>query len=150
MVACDIPAARKTSGFTAHNSTRACYKCDRQFSHLEGTASVDFCGFEFAEWRLANGAVNWVHAEVWKSASTPSERHQLEVENGVRWSQLHRLGYFDLVRGTIINPMHNLFLGTAKRMLEKWTASGLLTDRDLREMQKMAETMVLPVGYSTL
>ncbi|KAG2191149.1 hypothetical protein INT47_012155 [Mucor saturninus] len=150
MVACDIPAARKTSGFTAHNSTCACYKCNHQFSRLEGTTSVDFRGFEFAEWRLASGAENRVHAEVWKSASTSSERHQLEVENGVRWSQLHRLGYFDLVRGTIIDPMHNLFLGTAKRMVEKWTASGLIVDRDLREMQKIAETMVLPVGYSML
>ncbi|KAG2190754.1 hypothetical protein INT47_007247 [Mucor saturninus] len=150
MVACDIPAARKTSGFTAHNSTRACYKCSRSFSRLEGTSHVDFRGFEFVKWRLANGEENRVHAEEWKSASTPSERHQLEVENGVRWSQLHRLGYFDLVRGTIIDPMHNLFLGTAKRMVETWTASGLITDRDLCQMQKVAETMVLPVGYTML
>ncbi|OAD65938.1 hypothetical protein PHYBLDRAFT_152965 [Phycomyces blakesleeanus NRRL 1555(-)] len=65
MVACNISAAKKTSGFSAHNSTCACYKFKR------------------------------VHAEEWNSASTPSERQQLEIEYGVQWSQLYRLGYFD-------------------------------------------------------
>ncbi|KAG2192672.1 hypothetical protein INT47_009242 [Mucor saturninus] len=150
MVACDIPAARKTSGFTSHNSTNACYKCCRKFSRLPGTSSVDFRGFNESGWRRRRGVENRLHAEVWKSASTPSERHELEVENGVRWSQLHRLGYFDLVRGTIIDPMHNLFLGTAKRMVETWTTSGLITDRKLASMQVMAESMVVPTDYTIL
>ncbi|OAD72410.1 hypothetical protein PHYBLDRAFT_102373, partial [Phycomyces blakesleeanus NRRL 1555(-)] len=87
MVTCDIQATRKTSGFTVHNSTCACYRCS---------------------W---HGAESRLHAEEGKDGSTLSERHQLEVENGVRWLQLQRLGYFDLVCGTIIDPMHNLFLG---------------------------------------
>ncbi|KAG2190839.1 hypothetical protein INT47_005589 [Mucor saturninus] len=150
MVACDIPAARKTSGFTSHNSTNACYKCSRQFSRLAGTSSVDFRGFNYLEWSIRHGVENRVHAEVWKSASTPSERHQLEIENGVRWSQLHRLGYFDLVRGTIIDPMHNLFLGTAKRMMEKWIAGGDINSGQLNDMQQIAKKMTLPASYSSL
>ncbi|OAD76872.1 hypothetical protein PHYBLDRAFT_102304, partial [Phycomyces blakesleeanus NRRL 1555(-)] len=111
MVACDIPAARKTSGFTAHNSTCVCYKCDNQFSRLPGTSSVDFHGSDCDQWRHRSDRANRVHAEEWNSASTPSERQQLEVEYGVQWSQLYHLGYFDLVHGTIIDVMHNLFLG---------------------------------------
>ncbi|OAD65932.1 hypothetical protein PHYBLDRAFT_102198, partial [Phycomyces blakesleeanus NRRL 1555(-)] len=111
MVACDIPAARKTSRFTSHNSTCACYKCNRHFPCLENGVNVDFHGFDFSRWVLCDGVENRLHAEEWESASTPSERHWLEIENGVRWSQLHRLGYLDLVRGTIIDPMHNLFPG---------------------------------------
>ncbi|OAD71077.1 hypothetical protein PHYBLDRAFT_102250, partial [Phycomyces blakesleeanus NRRL 1555(-)] len=111
MVACDIPTVRKTSGFTAHNSTCACLRCVRQFARLPSTNQVDFSEFDYSMWKIRSGLENRLHAEEWKSASTPSERHQLEIENGVRWSQLHRLGYFDLVYGTIINPMHNLFLG---------------------------------------
>ncbi|OAD66760.1 hypothetical protein PHYBLDRAFT_102136, partial [Phycomyces blakesleeanus NRRL 1555(-)] len=114
MVACDIPAARKTSGFTAHNSTCACYKYNKQFPRLEGSSAVDFSGFDTDQWQPKNNDMNRFHAEEWESASTPSERQQLEVENGVRWLQLYCLRYFDLVRGTIIDPMHNLFLGMAK------------------------------------
>ncbi|OAD79345.1 hypothetical protein PHYBLDRAFT_58395 [Phycomyces blakesleeanus NRRL 1555(-)] len=113
MVACDIPAARKVCGFTSHTSTNACHKCNRQFSRLAGTSSVDYSGFDFSKWLL-------------RTKNDNSERHRLEVENGVRWSKLHRLQYFDVVHCTIIDPMHNLFLGTAKRMMEKWVADVVL------------------------
>ncbi|OAD66215.1 hypothetical protein PHYBLDRAFT_175507 [Phycomyces blakesleeanus NRRL 1555(-)] len=46
--------------------------------------------------------------------------------------------------------MHNLFLGTAKRMMDIWIATNLLDDKDLVEMQEEANRMVLPVGYTTL
>ncbi|OAD65439.1 hypothetical protein PHYBLDRAFT_102312, partial [Phycomyces blakesleeanus NRRL 1555(-)] len=110
MVACDIPAARNTSRFTAHNSTCACFKCNRHFTRLDSTSKIDFRGFKESEWCRRNCEENRLHAEEWKNAVTISERQHLEIKNGVRWSQLHCLGYFDLVRGTIIDPMHNLFL----------------------------------------
>lgn len=34
-------------------------------------------------------------------------------EHSTRWSELMRLPYFDMVRMFIIDPMHNLFLGTS-------------------------------------
>ncbi|OAD70064.1 hypothetical protein PHYBLDRAFT_148631 [Phycomyces blakesleeanus NRRL 1555(-)] len=104
MIACDIPAARKTSGFTAHNSTHACYKCNKQFPCLKGSSA----------------------------------------------SQLYRLGYFNLVRGTIIDPMHNLFLGTAKRMVEKWIKENNISPAALATMQKTSESMVLSANYTIL
>ncbi|OAD69919.1 hypothetical protein PHYBLDRAFT_171942 [Phycomyces blakesleeanus NRRL 1555(-)] len=54
------------------------------------------------------------------------------------------------MRATIIDPMHNLFLGTAKRMMDIWIANNLLDDKDFVEMQEEANRMVLPVGYTTL
>ncbi|OAD72668.1 hypothetical protein PHYBLDRAFT_113343, partial [Phycomyces blakesleeanus NRRL 1555(-)] len=83
-------------------------------------------------------------------ASTPSERHQLEVENGVQWSQLHRLGYFDLVHGMIIDPMHNLFLETPKGMMDWWIEERKITERDFVTMQKIADKMVVPNDYMVL
>ena len=35
------------------------------------------------------------------------------------YTELHRLPYFDRACFTIVDPMHHLFLGTAKCMLEK-------------------------------
>ncbi|KAG2191745.1 hypothetical protein INT47_003105 [Mucor saturninus] len=150
MVACDIPAARKVCGFTSHTSTNACHKCKRQFSRLAGTSSVNYSGFDFSKWLLRTKNDNCKDAEVWRNATTKTERHRLEVENGVRWSELHRLEYFDAVRCTIIDPMHNLFLGTAKRMMEKWVADGIIDSKKLVSMQNMVKNMVLPPDYTPL
>ncbi|OAD65474.1 hypothetical protein PHYBLDRAFT_120079, partial [Phycomyces blakesleeanus NRRL 1555(-)] len=150
MVACDIPAARKTCGFTSHNSTCACYKCNRQFARIDGTTAVNYFGLKFLEWVGCTKEENRRHANLWKNAKTLTERKRLEIENGVRLSELHRLVYFEPVRAAITNPMHNLFLGTAKRMMDIWIANNLLNDKDFVEMQEEANRMVLPVGYTTL
>ncbi|OAD75513.1 hypothetical protein PHYBLDRAFT_64429 [Phycomyces blakesleeanus NRRL 1555(-)] len=141
MVACDIPTARKTSGFTAHNSICACYKC---------TSSVDFHAFDCDQWRHRSDRANRVHAEKWNSVSIPSERQQLKIEYGVQWSQLYHLRYFDLVHGTIIDPMHNLFLGTPKRMIETWTKIKKMKNNNLLAMQTVAAMMILPSNYTKL
>ncbi|OAD72412.1 hypothetical protein PHYBLDRAFT_102112, partial [Phycomyces blakesleeanus NRRL 1555(-)] len=114
IVACNIPAAQKVCGFTSHISTNTCHKCNHQFSRLAGTSSVYYSGFDFSKWLLCTKNDNCKDAEIWRSATTEAERHCLEVENGVCWSKLHCLQYFDVVHCTIIDLMHNLFLGTAK------------------------------------
>ena len=78
------------------------------------------------------------------------ERGEIERGHGVRWSQLHRLPYFDPIRCTMIDPMHNLFLGTAKRMVKIWIQDGYLRSRDLKAMQKVADTVIVPPDYITL
>ena len=77
-------------------------------------------------------------------------RRELECQNGTRWLELHRLEYFDSVHSTIINPIHNLFLGTAKRMVMVWLINNLITDNDLKQMQVLADGIVLPPDYVTL
>ncbi|OAD68578.1 hypothetical protein PHYBLDRAFT_63514 [Phycomyces blakesleeanus NRRL 1555(-)] len=117
---------------------------------LPNTNQVDFSGFDYLLWNICSSVENRLHAEEWKSASTPSERHQLEVEYGVRWSQLQRLGYFDLVRGTIIDLMHNLFLETPKRMMDWWVDKKTIGAKEFAAMEKIAETMVLLRDYTKL
>jgi hypothetical protein len=35
------------------------------------------------------------------------------AEHGAQWTEFARISYFDLVRYTVIDPMHNLLLGKA-------------------------------------
>ena len=44
----------------------------------------------------------------------------MESKYGCRYIILLDLPYFDPIRMLLIDPMHNLFLGTAKRMLHVW------------------------------
>ncbi|OAD65339.1 hypothetical protein PHYBLDRAFT_153589 [Phycomyces blakesleeanus NRRL 1555(-)] len=119
-VPCDIPAARKTSGFTLYNSTCPCYKCNRHFPCLENGVNVDFCGFDFPQWVLRDSL------------------------------QLHRLRYLDLVCKTIIDSMHNLFLETPKRLIDHWIKDEDIQDGDFAAMQKTAETMIVSGRYISL
>ena len=56
---------------------------------------------------------------MWLRAKTQAERNEIEQEHGSTFSQLSLLPYFDCVEFIILDPMHNLFEGTAKRVLKK-------------------------------
>ena len=50
--------------------------------------------------------------------SSKSERQQKESQLGCRYSCFLQLPYFDAVCMLIIDPMHNLYLGTAKYIFQ--------------------------------
>ena len=59
-------------------------------------------------------------------AKSPSEQQRVLSKLGVRYSLLLELPYFDPIRFHVIDPMHNLLLGTAKHMMRIWTKHGIL------------------------
>ncbi|KAL1925866.1 hypothetical protein VTP01DRAFT_7277 [Rhizomucor pusillus] len=159
MVACDISAARKISAFTGIGSICACYKCKRQFSSIPGNyLKRDFSGSiteETAAWEERSGTENRAHGKAWANASILNERRMIERAYGARWSELHRLTYFDdAVRCTIVDPMHILYSGKAKRILNLWkspvdpsTNKPLLTTRDFEVMGEQMKNIILASGY---
>ncbi|OAD70396.1 hypothetical protein PHYBLDRAFT_70687 [Phycomyces blakesleeanus NRRL 1555(-)] len=58
--------------------------------------------------------------------------------------------YFHLVECTVIDPMHNLYIGTAKRVMAKWRSSGLITDAHLAATRVDAENVLLSEYYTSL
>ena len=152
-VNCDIPAARKVGAFTGIQSFCACYRCDRKFTQLPGSTLRNWGGFDFP-WQDRDEAKNAEGAEKWKAARTPQERERVENEYGTRWSPLCRLKYFKRSRQVLLDPFHNLYLGTCKRMMELWrrllnptTRKPLLTKDHFAEMQREAELIELPPGF---
>lgn len=150
MVACDTPAARKVSRFTSHNSRRACYKCDRSFETSLVTKRIDCSGFDVSIWKRRTWKDNVEQAEEWKAAATARDQERLEHSSGTRWSELHRLLYFDIVRCSVIDPMHNLLLGTVKRMVEMWIDRGNIKADDLEAMEALADGLLLPPEFDIL
>ena len=49
---------------------------------------------------------------------TLSARDKVERKHGSRFTSFMHLPYFDCVRFHVIDPMHNLFLGTSKYMMK--------------------------------
>lgn len=121
---CDIPAAKKCCGFVGSNALHGCSRCMVDFPTASFGESPDFSNMDTASWipRTKNECREW--GKQHRDANTKSEQKQIQRKYGIRYSVLIELPYFDPARMCIIDPMHNLFLGTAKYMLVIWRSSG--------------------------
>ena len=54
------------------------------------------------------------------------------------------LPYFDPIRMTIIDPMHNIYLGSAKRLLKVWMGQGLISVKSLDVIQSWVNAVYTP------
>jgi len=75
---------------------------------------------------------------------TLAEKQELESRYGTRYTVLSLLPYFDAIRMTILDPMHNLFLGTSKRMLHIWKGQQILKKTDITEIQTRLDKCSCP------
>ena len=138
---CDIPATSKLGGFLGHASKRECWKCNREFSYDKDLNREKFCSAEVGS--LRNHQQHKKDAIAACSATTPTERRKKELQSGSRFIDLLHLKYYDCVRFSIIDPMHYLYLGTAKRITEKqWIGSNLLSKTDLESIQEKVDRCV--------
>lgn len=142
-VACDIPASRKVSGFLGHAANRGCSKCMKSFPGPVG--QKDYSGFDREKWAQRSEQLH--RQSVAEILRTPlkSEKTKLEAKYGCRYSALLDLPYFDPVRMTIIDPLHNLFLGSAKHILKKvWIESNLIPKSKFSDIQTLVDRVTVP------
>lgn len=123
---CDLPAARKTAGFSGHSSMNVCSFCDIRKDELN---DLDREG-----WRRKNYEEHVVIARGWRDAPDQHTRELIFEEFGIRWSEMLRLPYWDPTRYTVVDAMHNLYLGELKHHCEK--VFGILDGEPLDEDKK--------------
>lgn len=63
---------------------------------------------------------------------------------GARYSVLHELPYFDPVGMHVIDPMHNILEGTAKRVMQVWKETGLLHIQSFQILQSRVDSLKVP------
>ena len=114
-VACDLPVGKKFSGFLGYNAHLGCSRCYKRFSGTVG--SMDYSGFDRSTWKCRSSSQHRNDACSLLTVRTKSELQKRESELGCRYSVLLELPYFD-ARMLIVDPMHKLFLGTAKQYLK--------------------------------
>jgi len=135
-VSSDMPASRKACGFLSHVAYLGCSKCKKKFGG--GFGNRDYSGFDICSWPERNVAdQHRTSIDVILKAKTKTEHNQLEGKYGCRYTVLLDLPYFDPVRMTLIDPMHNLFLGSAKHILKKiWIEKGIIVSQYFNDIQK--------------
>jgi hypothetical protein len=143
-VSCDIPAARKVTGFVGHSANKACSKCLKPFPTLNFGSKPDYSGFDRDSWPKRELKDHKEQGMKWKHAATLSQRHKIEREYGIRYSELLRLPYFDTIRFSVIDPMHNILLGSAKHIVVLWKSAGILTEASNEHIQSIVDKFVTP------
>lgn len=89
---------------------------------------MDYSGFDRDSWILRTGTRHRQDALKLQSFTTKAEQVRLESALGCRYSELVKLPYFDAPKMLVVDPMHNLFLGTAKHFLKSvWMQKVIIT-----------------------
>ncbi len=108
-VLADSPARVLISGFMSHGATHLCAFCN---------CRKDMLGvIDSSEWTPRTGEQVREQATRWQQADTLAEHEYLEKTNGVRWTSLHRLPYWDPVKHVVLGFMHNWLEGILEDQL---------------------------------
>jgi hypothetical protein len=99
----DVPAVRKTAGWTSHSANKFCSFCKQ--------LKEDMANFDVRSWARRTWAEHMAAAVQWRDAPTLEDRNALFEMHSIRWSELLRLPYWDPTRFAVVDAMHNLFLG---------------------------------------
>ncbi len=150
--ACDIPACRKVLGFCGHMSKLGCSKCTKAFFYDSIAEKMNFGGFD--ERPMRNEHDHRKEAFLAREQKSASAREKIEVKYGTRFTSLMELAYFDTVRCHVIDPMHNLFLGTAKYVTKNILfsqVSPLISERNYNSLiQEKVDKCIVPSTFGRI
>ena len=115
-VACDLPAGGKIFFFLGHSARLGCSRCYKEFPG--SVDSMDYSGFDRNTWGKRTKERHMSDALETKEKVTITAMEKAESEKGCRYSALVLLPYFDGSKMLVVDPMHNLFLGSAKHFFK--------------------------------
>lgn len=125
-----------------------CSKCLKVFNKVGDF--TDYSGSDVDAWELRTGINHKRYALHAANANTKSECEKRQREHGARYSELHRLPYYDPVRMHTIDPMHNLYLGTAKHVFKTWIEIGVLTSDKLECIDNKMKKVKVPTDVGRI
>ena len=148
-VSCDLPASKKVCGFLSHNAKYGCNKCMKSFPTMV-LGQTDYSGYDISKWQIRTGQKHRIDCnEVMKETTKTGIRNK-EAQLGCRFSVLLHLPYFDPIRHTVIDFMHNLYLGTGKHLFKLWVSLGLLGKDELLKVEERCRLFTLPNSVGRL
>jgi hypothetical protein len=101
-VVCDLPAARKVAAFSGVTGNHFCTVCS-----CRGKVSLQRCDIEHAIWLPKTPDIQRKHAEDWRDGTLKTQT-SLFQDNGLRYSILWKLRYWDPAQQLVVDPMHCL------------------------------------------
>ena len=100
--------------------------------------------------RLSLGIEGHLSTNGFGRSTSQSKHETLATKYGVYYSSLLQLENFNPLRFTAIDPMHNLFLGTAKHVFKLWIEKNLLSKKDLKVLEDRISSFYVGTGIGRL
>ena len=125
----------------------AAQRCSRCKKHFNSGNGLDFSGFDRENWLPRKSSEHKHSAKQTLEEASPAAQQKLCSELGARYSVLQELEYFDCIRYFVVDPMHNLYLGTAKHMMKNvWLneKNDFISDEDFQRIQELVDSMTVP------
>ena len=116
----------------------------KTFDTVEFGMKPNYGGYDRSKWTPRTDISHRSTCMKHKFSKTHKEQLKIEKENGIRYSELLRLPYFKCVEFFVIDPMHNLLLGTAKRALSIWKTKNIVNLEALTGIQNCVDKFVVP------
>ncbi|KDR78693.1 hypothetical protein GALMADRAFT_18818, partial [Galerina marginata CBS 339.88] len=105
----DLPAARQFSQCAGHSSHHYCSRCSCYGKDKHHRVDV-----EHKDWEPKDVDDLRQKAEAWRTAPTRKIQEDLFSKNGLRWTELWRLPYWDPTKMLVVDSMHCLLEGLAQ------------------------------------
>jgi hypothetical protein len=124
----DAPAARAIGGFPGHAATYACSACKDNVKNMyDLEAIMDLKNARTRDDHLQHAAA---YRQVLEEEGLNSAEKLVKGPDGVRWSVLNLLPYWDPIKCTIVDCMHCILLGICQRHWRRvWDADLLSKSR---------------------
>lgn len=149
-ISSDIPATRKVCGFKGHSAVFGCSRCMKSFPGEFGEKR-DYSGFDRSLWTPSDGKSHRTKANKMNECTTISKRLKLGKQYGIaHYSVLLELDYIDIIQIVTVDPMHNLFFGTAKKIFKLWVDTKILSNKDLTEIENRIGLLEVPSDIGRL
>ncbi|KAI0705497.1 hypothetical protein C8Q76DRAFT_630733 [Earliella scabrosa] len=119
---CDLVGARQVAGVGPHGHNHMlCTCCTLSQDDVEDTRPGKPRSLE----------AHLADAKAWRDAKSTYEREKLFKSNGIRWTELLRLGYWNPILYVVIDSMHDIYLGLLQRHIRDfWGIHTKLDDGD--------------------
>ena len=104
----------------------------------------DYSRYDKETWPARDLKIHKEKSEDYKNARTESDQTSIAKTFGMRYSCLNELPYFNPIRFSVVDPMHNLYLGIAKHVMNVWKSRGVLTNSDFDVMEETVSNIVTP------
>ncbi len=143
-IGCDLPAGRKACGFLSYTANLGCSRCYCNFG--TGVFGVqNYSGFDRANWTMRTNDPHRDSVGKTLDCSSKTARERKESELGCRYSSFLQLPYFNAVRMLVIDPMHNLYLGTAKYIFNRvWLKRGIINTESIKTINQRILYLIVP------
>ena len=151
-ISCDIPAIRKVSQFLSYTANKGCNKCnftaERECGKGGATRRMSYATRNFNFQLRTKEEVVRQSSEYCK-AQNKTSANDIAKKNGVRYSEIHRLPYFDSVKMCAVDSMHALLLGLVKKEITLLLSDTINDDEepivsDIDRLRKRIKDMELP------